>query len=254
MEHLTSRKSAAARHFRLLARDDSCRRESREYLCEGLTALCDALNAKAEIRRIVWCGNTPDRRIPVSESVLQYTADKELFDYLCPLQNAPGPLFTVALRQKTLPETIRTAVVLENVQDPGNVGTVIRTANAFGIDAVLLTGSCASPYNPKTVRATMGAIFRQPLAECSMSELIEILEINRLRLLGAALTSSASDIRNIPLDRCAVAIGSEGGGLSNEMLASCNGEVIIPMQPESESLNAAVAASVCMWEMVRNRE
>ena len=254
MEQLTSRKSALVQHFRRLARDDSYRRENGEYLCEGVTALLDALAANAEIRRVVWCEKKPDNHFPISDAVQQFTAGKELFDYICPLQNAPGPVFTVALAQQMLPETIRTAVVLENLQDPGNVGTVIRTANAFGIDVVLLSGACASPYNPKTVRATMGAIFRQPVAACSLAELKEILSENGLHLLGAALTPSASDIRSSTLEYCAVAIGSEGSGLSREMLSLCDGEIVIPMQPESESLNAAVAASVCMWEMVRNKK
>ena len=87
-----------------------------------------------------------------------------------------------------------------------------------------------------------------------MAELKEILSENKLRLIGAALTPVARDIRKDPMEQCAVAIGCEGSGLSKEMLSLCDGEVVIPMMPESESLNAAVAASICMWEMVRNRE
>lgn len=141
--------------------------------------------------------------------------------------------------------------MLESVQDPGNVGTVIRTANAFGIDAVILTGNCADLYNPKTVRATMGAIFRQRVLCRGVDELMPLLAGNGLALYGAALSARAADIRRVDVKNAAVAIGSEGSGLSAALLALCRGEVIIPMRPDSESLNAGVAASVVMWEMAR---
>ena len=146
---------------------------------------------------------------------------------------------------------LKNAIVLESVQDPGNVGTVIRTANAFGVDAVILTGVCADLYNPKTVRATMGAIFRQRVLELPLAELRAALDENGLPLYGAALSETARDFREIPLDKAAVAVGSEGNGLSTELLAICDGQLIIPMRPDSESLNAGVAASVIMWEMSR---
>ena len=146
---------------------------------------------------------------------------------------------------------LKNAIVLENVQDPGNVGTVIRTANAFGIGAVLLVGACADLYNPKTVRATMGAIFRQRVEQLSVDEMKALLCENALPLYGAALSDGARDIRQAELRQAAVAIGSEGNGLSRELLALSDGQIIIPMTPESESLNAGVAASVVMWEMTR---
>ena len=141
------------------------------------------------------------------------------------------------------------AIVLENVQDPGNVGTVIRTASAFGIGAVILVGDCADPYNFKTVRSAMGALFRQRILTADMSMLTDLLHNNGLKLYGAALTDSAEDIRNVDVKNAAVAIGSEGRGLSKAFLEGCNGQIIIPMLPHSESLNAAVAAAVVMWEM-----
>ena len=146
---------------------------------------------------------------------------------------------------------LRRVIVLEGVQDPGNVGTAIRTANALGMDAVVLTGACADLYGPKTVRATMGALFRQPVLTCATDELMQLLRANGLKLYGAALTDTAQDLRRVPLTPAAVAIGSEGRGLSAELLAQCDGQIIIPMQPGAESLNAAVAAAVVMWEIAR---
>ena len=129
--------------------------------------------------------------------------------------------------------------------------TVVRTANALGMDAVVLTGACADLYSPKTVRAAMGALFRQPVLTCTTDELLQLLHARGLKLYGAALTDAAQDLRRVPLSPAAVAIGSEGRGLSAQLLAQCDGQIIIPMQPGAESLNAAVAAAVVMWEIAR---
>ena len=188
--------------------------------------------------------------LPGLDGAKQYIAPAELFDYASPMKNSPGPVFTLAMPEGHSAE-LRRAVLLENVQDPGNVGTVIRTANALGMDAVVLTGACADLYSPKTVRATMGALFRQPVLTCTQDELVQLLNANGLKLYGAALTDAAQDLRRVPLSPAAVAIGSEGRGLSAQLLAQCDGQIIIPMQPGAESLNAAVAAAVVMWEIAR---
>ena len=119
------------------------------------------------------------------------------------------------------------------------------------MDTVVLAGACADLYSPKTVRAAMGALFRQPVLTCTQDELVQLLNANGLKLYGAALTDAAQDLRRVPLSPAAVAIGSEGRGLSAQLLAQCDGQIIIPMQPGAESLNAAVAAAVVMWEIAR---
>ena len=121
----------------------------------------------------------------------------------------------------------------------------------MGIDAVVLIGDCADLYSPKTVRASMGGIFRQRVLEMNIEELNNYANQNMLRLYGAALSDKAEDIRKIDMSSLAVAVGSEGKGLSNELLNICTGQLIIPMQPNCESLNAAVAASIIMWELNR---
>ena len=139
------------------------------------------------------------------------------------------------------------------MQDPGNVGTVIRTANALGVDAVILAGDCADTTSPRCVRATMGAAFRQSIVEADLPGLARLLGGWDLPLYGAALAEGALDIRSAELSRAAVAIGNEGHGLSPELLGLCTGRVIIPMAPGSESLNAAVAAAIVMWELSGRR-
>jgi TrmH family RNA methyltransferase len=174
--------------------------------------------------------------------------------YVSPLKNTAGPVFSVKIREPLEKKPCSNAVVLENVQDPGNVGTILRTANALGIGRVLLLGDCADVYNPKTVRSSMGAVFRQPIEEIDPDGLKVFLQENGLALYGAALSDGSKDIREIEMQGLAVAIGSEGAGLSAELLALCGGQLIIPMERGCESLNAAVAASIVMWEIYKKRE
>ncbi|MBQ4651292.1 MAG: RNA methyltransferase [Oscillospiraceae bacterium] len=247
MEKISSRKNAYISHVRLLSSDTGYRREQGQYLCDGIKTLKEAVRFGAEIVSVLWKGQ--EQSLPGLDGCRQYVASEELFDYASPMKNSPGPLFVVKAKPASCSAELKRAIVLENLQDPGNVGTVIRTANALGIDAVILVGNCADLYNPKTVRATMGAIFRQRVIQTDMEGLSWILRQNDLKLYGAALTDRARDIGTVDIQRAAVAIGSEGQGLSPEFLAVCDGQLIIPMEPDSESFNAAVAAAIVMWEM-----
>ncbi len=249
MEKITSRKNEHIRHIRLLCSDSGYRREKGLFICDGMKLLKEAVSFGAEIDSVLWKEQPED--VQGLGCRKQFAAPAELFDYASPMKNSPGPIFAVRIPEEKRGEKLKNAIVLENLQDPGNVGTVIRTANAFNIDAVILTGSCADIYNPKTVRATMGAIFRQKLIVKDLNELGQFLKENELPLYGAALSDRAVDMRNVELKHAAVAVGSEGRGLSREILDICEREIIIPMNPDSESLNAAVAASVLMWEMSR---
>lgn len=247
MEKISSRKNPYIAHVRALAADGEYRRVQGEYLCDGIKTLKEAMRFGGEITSVLWKESVSDAEGLVCPR--QYLVPGELFDYASTMKNSPGPLFTVRIPQADESTPIHSAIILENVQDPGNVGTVIRSAAAFSVDAVILTGDCADLYHPKTVRASMGAVFRQRVIELERDALIKLVRRNGLRLYGAALSETAEDIRNVDLSGCAVAVGSEGRGLSAAFLSLCDGEVIIPMNENSESLNAGIAASLILWEM-----
>lgn len=245
-EHITSRKNPLILRLRSLAADGAFRRAEGEYLCDGHKLLQEALDKHAELRSVMW-KEKPDE-ILLPDTVRQYTVPADLFDYVSPMKNSPGPLFSLTIPDEPEPAFSR-AILLENVQDPGNVGTVIRTAAAMGVQTVILCGACADVYSPKTARATMGAIFREKIVHCGVDDLRGLVDRNHVKLYGAALSDRAADIRGLNLQNAVVAVGSEGRGLSAELLCQCDGELIIPMSPGSESLNAAVAASIILWEM-----
>lgn len=251
MERLTSRKSAQIRSFRELARSSAAREEKGLFLCDGRKLLLEALRSGALIETVLWKENR-EADLPAFPQEALLPAD--LFDYVSPMANSPGPLFSVRMPSPPDRNAVGRVLALEELQDPGNVGTVLRTADAFGVDLVVLLGGCADLYAPKTVRASMGAVFRQAAVRMDAEAFVAFCRERKLPLWGAALTDTARDLRSVPLDRAAVLIGSEGHGLSRELLQACDGELIIPMSGEAESLNAAVAAAIVMWEMQRGRQ
>ena len=249
IEALTSRKNQYILRLRRLAGEAAFRREEGEYLCDGMKLLKEAVGKGAKICSVLW--KERPETVEGLNCPRQYLAPAELFDYASPMKNSSGPIFTVAMERDGKEGRLGNALVLETIQDPGNVGTVLRTAKAMDIDAVILTGDCADIYSPKAVRASMGAIFRQRVIYSGLRELRQLAERNSLKLYAAALSDKAEDIRRLDLKGAMVCVGSEGQGLSRELTELCDGEVIIPMAPGSESLNAAVAAAIIMWEMQR---
>ncbi len=248
MERLTSRKSAVIRAFRDLARSSAAREEKGLFLCDGQKLLQEALRSGASVETVLWKENRAADLPPFPQEAL---LPADLFDYVSPMSNSPGPLFSVRMPSAPDLYKVRRVLALEELQDPGNVGTVLRTADAFGVDLVVLLEGCADLYAPKTVRASMGAVFRQAAVRMDAEAFISFCREKNLPLWGAALTDTARDLRSLPLDPAAVLIGSEGHGVSRALLRACDGEISIPMSGEAESLNAAVAAAIVMWEMQR---
>lgn len=245
MNEIKSRKNPLIVHLKKLGAEAAYRRESGEFLCDGEKLLREAIAYGADVTAVLYSGAAPDE---LPDTVPVFRADYELIETVSPLKTPQQVVFSCKMpKPSAFSEVKGCTIILEGLQDPGNVGTIIRTAAAFGVTGVLLTGGCADPYNPKTIRATMGAVFRQPVADTDLAG-IKALKEQGVRLYGAALAPGSLDIRKVRLENAAVAIGSEGRGLSEDLLALCDETIIIPMLPTSESLNAAVAASIVMWE------
>lgn len=175
----------------------------------------------------------------------------ELLAYAADTETPQGLLFTCTMPdvREELPGA--RLLVLDGVQDPGNVGTILRTADAFGADGLILLPGCADPWAPKVVRATMGACFRLPIMTCTLEQLTELLAEKQIPLYATALRDDTRDIREADLSRAAVVIGSEGRGVSEAVLDRCELTLKIPMRDRCESLNAAMAAGIVLWESAR---
>ena len=182
------------------------------------------------------------------------TVSTEVFAKMADTQTPQGVVFLCKGKSLDPPEELEgdRFLVLDGVQDPGNVGAIWRSADAFGADGLILCGPCADPWSPKTVRATMGAVFRLPVWETTLEELAACLERKGIPLYSTALREDTVDVRQIDLSQAAVIVGSEGRGVSPLALELCEKTIKIPMRARCESLNAGVAASVVLWEMARS--
>ncbi|WP_418271572.1 TrmH family RNA methyltransferase [Intestinimonas sp.] len=251
MERITSRKNELVAHIRKLSGSRSARRAAGEFVCDGPKLLAEALKWGAAVTTVVAEEGTSLPELPSAVRRVEVPAD--LLRSLSTTETPQGVLFLCRTPDLALPERLTGGryMVLDGVQDPGNLGTVWRTADAFGADGLVLVHSCADPWSPKTVRSTMGACFRLPVWEADLHTLQARLDEGGVPLYATALREDTEDLRAQDLRRCAVVIGSEGRGVSEETLALCGKTLKIPMRTRCESLNAAVAAAVVLWEMAR---
>lgn len=167
--------------------------------------------------------------------------------------DTPQGEIAVCAMPEPAPLAIRKGMlILDGIQDPGNLGTILRTADAFDVP-VVLTDGCADPYGEKTVRASMGAVLRTPPVQASCEQVLHACEQVGVPLCVTALTEKAADLRTLLLGEYATVIGSEGQGVRQAFLDAAAKTAVIPMHPRCESLNAAVAAAVVLWELWSNK-
>lgn len=250
-EYITSRSNPLMVRLRKLRAKRALRRQEGVFFCEGPKMLGEAVRWGAGLETVVCAEGFELPELPGGVRVVEVPED--LLAGVADTEAPQGVVFLCRIPSTALPEKLAgdRFVVLDGVQDPGNVGTVWRCADAFGASALLLCNACADPFSPKTVRATMGAVFRLPVYECGVAELSERLKGQGVPLYAAALRTDAVDVRSMDLRRSAVIVGSEGKGVSRQALEVCGAALKIPMRERCESLNAAAAAAVLLWEMSR---
>ena len=254
MEQITSRANPLMVHLRKLGASHSYRNKTGEYLGDSGKLLGEALRWGAELTAVVCTPGTALPQQPPDVRVVE--VPEGLMAYISPMETPQGVLFSARRPASSLPDELtgRRYLALEGVQDPGNVGTILRTADAFDADGLFLLAGCADLYSPKTVRSAMGVHFRRAVWRCPLKRAAALVKEAGMPLYGAALGENTVDVRQADLRAAAVLIGSEGRGLSPAALAECTATVKIPMSDRCESLNAAAAAAVLLWEMRRTGE
>lgn len=247
MERITSRQNSLLTKAVKLQTSKKQRQLEKMFVGDGTKLLSEALKwAPERLQAVIMQEDVKCPELP--EHVRAVQVSRELMTQISRMEAPEGALFLCKMPEEETAEIVPGALVLDGIQDPGNVGTILRTADALDVP-VFLTEGCADPYNEKTVRATMGAIFRTPPHKLTRAELMRQCRGKNIPLLATALSGRAEDLRKKELKNAAVVIGSEGQGVSPEILHGADGEIIIPMHPRCESLNAAVAAAIVLWEM-----
>ena len=254
MEIITSRQNPICTHFRKLASSRAYREETGEMLCDSPKLLREAELWGQGIRTILYTEGTdifPFKPEDTCVRVIQVT--ESVMESVSPMKTSQGVVFSCSSMLHRPPEELEPGryLVLDRVQDPGNVGTILRTADAFDCGPVFLLPGCADVNNPKTIRAAMGVHFRMAIYQSNLEELTALLEKAGIPMYAAALGENTADLRELDLSNAAVVIGSEGRGVSQAVLEACAGTLKIPMSERCESLNAAAAAAVILWETAR---
>ena len=260
MKTLTSKDNAQIKNVLKLKKSSKYRRQSGCFIAEGLRVCLDAVLSGAEIKALFITDEAIEKN-PQAYNTLSAQADETfvlssaLFDYISDTQAPQGILCVIKTLDKSAYfDKINNGgkyLVLDNVQDPNNLGTILRSAEAFGVFGVIMSDDCCDIYNPKVVRGSMGAVFR--LAILSVKNLsVWFAKHPSLNTYAAVVDKDAEKVNETAFEApCAVVIGNEGNGIRPETCAACDYKITIPMDGKAESLNASAAAAILIWEMVK---
>lgn len=252
-EHISSLNNKTVKMASGLSRKNARAKEGL-FLLEGDSVVIEAYKSNIELEYIFINGNsdiTVEALGVRAKNII--IASDAVMNKISELDSAP-PVIACGVYRNCDFNNIKKGryILLENIQDPGNMGAIIRSAAALGIDGVVVCGGC-DIYSGKVIRGSMGACFNIPVYTFDNSEsAINSLHKKGNKIYSAILNENAKQIGDYKLgEGCCVAIGNEGNGLTDDLISQSDGNLYIPITDKAESLNAAVAASICMWEMVR---
>ena len=244
-ERITSRKNPLLQQVKKLLSSRKAREEAGLFAADGVKLLGEAVRWYPGLDTVIL---SDDVHADVPESVRLFRVPEDVMASISPMESPQGALLLCRLPEKKAYEPRPGCLLLDGIQDPGNLGTILRTADALDVPVGLLEG-CADPYSHKVVRASMGAVFRTQVVTTDWETAQERCKQAGVPIAVTALSDRAVDIRSADLSAMAVVIGSEGQGVRREILEAADRQLIIPMNPHCESLNAAVAAAIAMWQM-----
>lgn len=256
---ITSRDNRMIKEYRRLLGDTKYRRETARFVIEGARLCEDAVRSNLSIemafvtdRAARQYGEIVNRIRVAADTV--YDIPDSLADHLADT-DAPQGIFCICRMPAapSLPEATGYFAALEQIRDPGNLGTMIRTAEALGLRGIFLSDACCDPYSPKVLRASMGGVFRLPLWTIgTFAEQLPRLHEKGFLSFACVVDHDAAAVSQTSFrDGSICVIGNEGNGLLPETVAACTQRITIPMVGRAESINASMAAGIVFWEMMR---
>ncbi len=268
MQGISSKDNEFIKHVKKL-KDKKYRDLNHEYIIEGIKIIEEAINEKANIKQVVICddcektSNIPkDLMYEIAKQECIYVTSK-LFESLTDVTNPQGILAIV--EKNTVKSQIAgneeqeidynqdIIVALDDIQDPGNLGTILRTVDSIGLNQILVSKGTADSYNPKVVRSTMGAIFRVKIIECEdLEKTLKEIKKHKFEIVVTSLQTKNS-IYDIDYKKKVIVIGNEANGVEENIQKLADKKVKIPMLGKTESLNASVATGIILYEYVRQK-
>lgn len=260
MQLITSKDNDIVKHIKKLS-EKKYRDQNNCYIIEGIKLVEEAIQEEAQIEKIVICEEST-KTAEISKNLMYeiakydciYVTDK-IFKTLTQVMNPQG-ILAVVKKNKERP-TIKydedIIVALDDIQDPGNLGTILRTVDSIGLKQLIVSKGTADVYNPKVVRSSMGAIFRVEVIEVeNLKETIESMKRNNFELVVTSLQTESS-IYDVEYKKKIIVIGNEANGVSQEIQDLADKKIKIPMLGKTESLNASVATAIILYEYIRQK-
>ncbi|MBQ6932755.1 MAG: RNA methyltransferase [Clostridia bacterium] len=248
IKEITSKDNQKIKNVVKLVSDKKLRKKEGLFVGEGVVNLREAVSSGADITEIYFSHEHESIVEDISCNE-KYLVPEKLIEHMSDVKTPQGVIFVV--RQDENAALDEGAILaLDNVRDSGNMGTIIRTAEGLGIRNIVLLGDCVDVYNPKTVRATMGSIFRIKPVRMEFDELRKWADDHNMKIYATALSDKATDIREVELSNAVAVIGNEARGVCEEVLNGSDGHIIIPIK-SAQSFNASIAAAIVLWEMAR---
>lgn len=260
MQVISSKDNELVKHIKKL-KDKKYRDESNEYIVEGVKLIEEAVKENAKIKKIIVCEDTT-RTYEIPTNVMLeiakyeciYVTDK-IFSLITQVTNPQGimAILEKSSQNQEIDYTQDIIVALDDVQDPGNLGTILRTVDSIGLTQIIVSKGTADAFNAKVVRSTMGAIFRINIIEVEdLKQTIKEVKKHHFKLMVTSLQTDNS-IYDIDFNKKIIVIGNESNGVSREIQDMADEKAKIPMLGKTESLNASVAAGIVMYEYVRQK-
>ncbi len=262
---ISSKENHLIKQWKQLSADAKARKKQALFVCEGARLCADAAVSGVTVTAVLYTAQALENYQDRVQAVLDvaktaYEITPQVAAFMADTQTPQGVFCICELHKNMLETTALRAdgryLALEDIQDPSNLGTIIRTAEALGIDGLLLSGGCCDVYSAKVLRGSMGGVFRQQILHTAdMCQTVALLRSIGLRTYACVPSDTAMPIQRLSLgEGCVCFIGNEGNGLKQNTVDACDLSVTIPMAGRAESLNAAMAAGIVAWEMTRPTE
>lgn len=260
MQVITSKENEIIKNIRKL-KDKKYRDQQNEYVIEGIKIIKEAIIEKANIHLIVVCEdcieeNSIDQKTlyEIAKYKVVYVT-KKIFETLTDVVSPQGVLAIIekGQQEKNIDYTKDLIIVLDDIRDPGNLGSILRTIDSAGLGQIILSGNTVDIYNPKVVRSTMGAMFRLNIIETNdLIGKIKEIKKHKYKMVATSLETNES-IYDLNFSKKVIVIGNEATGISKDILEIADIKAKIPMIGKTESLNASVATGIIVYEYVRQK-
>ena len=257
---ITSKDNETIKHIRKL-KEKKYRDEYGEYVIEGIKLINEAIEENAKIKTILVCDNCKKQKKINQNSMYEVAkqnclyVDEKVFNTITDVQNPQGILAVVEKKgeEKEINYNEDVIVVLDDIQDPGNIGTILRTLDSIGLSKVIICKKSGDVYNSKVVRSTMGAIFRVKIIESeNLVETLKIIKKHKFKVISTSLDTD-KNMYDVEYKKVAIVMGNEANGVSKEIQEMSDEKIKIPMIGKTESLNVSVATAVVLYEYVRQK-